>query len=86
MSNTDDPTCEETVRRLDDYLDRELNENEMALVRQHLKTCELCANGVDFEGTVLNAIRSKLQEAPLPDGLRGRVFDRLRDMENEKRI
>jgi predicted anti-sigma-YlaC factor YlaD len=35
-------TCEETFRRLDDYLDRELNHHEMALVRKHLKACDVC--------------------------------------------
>ena len=84
MSEMDRGTCEEIVRQLDDYLDRELNESEMAVVREHLNACEVCANGFEFEDTVLSAIRNKLQDAALPDGLKGRVFARLRTMEEDE--
>ena len=81
MSEMDRSTCEETVRRLNDFLDRELQESEMAIVREHLNACEVCANGFDFNGSVLHAIRAKLHDASLPEGLKGRVFARLRAME-----
>ena len=84
MSEMDRGTCEEILRQLDDYLDRELNESEMAVVREHLNACEVCANGFEFEDTVLSAIRNKLQDAALPDGLKGRVFARLRTMEEDE--
>ncbi len=84
MSETDRGTCEEVVRRLDDYLDRELDESEMAVVRKHLNACEVCADGFEFEDTVLSAIRNKLQDATLPQGLKGRVFARLRAMERDE--
>jgi anti-sigma factor (TIGR02949 family) len=77
-------TCEEIVRRLDDYLDRELDESEMAVVREHINACEVCANGLEFEDTIISAIRSKLQDAALPDGLKGRVFARLRTMQEDE--
>ena len=83
MSEMDRGTCEEIVRRLDDYLDRELDESEMAVVRKHLNACEVCANGFEFEDTVLSAIRNKLQDATLPDGLKGRIFARLHTMEQD---
>jgi anti-sigma factor (TIGR02949 family) len=73
-------TCEETFRRLDDYLDRELDQDEMALVRKHLKACEVCESEYVFEDTVFTAVREKLQRVPLPDGLKERVFDRLEEM------
>ncbi len=82
MSTKDCWNCEETVRRLDDYLDRELSEPEMALVREHLNECDVCANGVKFDDTVCDAIRAKLQQTSLPDGLKQRVFARLRQMED----
>jgi anti-sigma factor (TIGR02949 family) len=74
-------TCEETVRRLNDFLDRELQESEMAIVREHLNACEVCANGFEFNGSVLHAIKAKLHDASLPEGLKARVFARLRAME-----
>jgi Putative zinc-finger len=36
MAPIDRYTCEETIRRLDDYLDRELTPHEMQLVKEHL--------------------------------------------------
>ncbi len=81
MSDMDRSTCEETVRRLNDFLDRELQESEMAIVREHLNACEVCANGFEFNGSVLHAIKAKLHDASLPDGLKGRIFARLRAME-----
>ena len=83
MNDTNRVICEETVRRLDDYLDRELNESEMAAVREHLKACELCADGFAFEDTVLHQIKNKLQQAALPKDLKAKVFERLRAMEAE---
>jgi anti-sigma factor (TIGR02949 family) len=81
MSEMDRSTCEDTVRRLNDFLDRELQESDMAIVREHLNACEVCANGFEFNGSVLHAIKAKLHDASLPDGLKGRIFARLRAME-----
>ncbi len=83
MSEMDRSTCEETVRRLNDFLDRELQESEMAIVREHLNSCEVCANGFEFNGSVLHAIKAILDDASLPDGLKGRVFARLRAIEED---
>ena len=81
MSEMDRSTCEETVRRLSDFLDRELQESEMAIVREHLNACDVCANGFEFNGSILQAIKAKLDDASLPEGLKARVFARLRAME-----
>lgn len=81
MSEMDRSTCEETVRRLNDFLDRELRESEMAIVREHINACEVCTNGFEFTGSVLQAIKAKLHDASLPEGLKARVFARLRAME-----
>ena len=82
MSEMDRSTCEETVRQLNDFLDRELQESEMAIVRKHINACEVCTNGFEFNGSVLHAIKAKLHGASLPEGLKGRVFARLRAMED----
>ena len=59
-------TCEEMFRRLDDYVDRELGPAEMRRVREHLETCEACAQEYAFEATVLAEVRSKLQRITAP--------------------
>jgi hypothetical protein len=53
----------------------------MALVRKHLKACDVCESEYVFEDTIFNAVRKKLQQVPLPDGLRDRVFARLEEMQ-----
>jgi anti-sigma factor (TIGR02949 family) len=71
-------TCEETFRRLDDFVDRELTPEEMALVRDHLESCTACAGEYRFEAEVLDAVRSKLRRIALPPDLIQRISDRLR--------
>ena len=80
MKKIDRLTCKETFRRLDDYLDQELDPHEMALVRRHLKVCDVCESEYVFEDAVFTAVREKLQHVALPEGLKERVFQRLEKM------
>jgi anti-sigma factor (TIGR02949 family) len=66
-------TCEEMLRRLDDYLDRELTPDEICLIEEHLETCEACAREFGFEASVINAVRAKLRQIDVPETLLGRV-------------
>ncbi|HEX7941813.1 MAG TPA: anti-sigma factor [Gemmatimonadaceae bacterium] len=66
-------TCEETARRLDDYVDRELTPREMRMVREHLETCAACAGGFAFEERVLGELRSKLRRIVMPPDLERRI-------------
>lgn len=73
-------TCEETFRRLDDYVDRELSADEMTAVREHLTHCERCAREFRFEESVLSAIRAKMAQLriELPPDLESRVLSAIR--------
>jgi anti-sigma factor (TIGR02949 family) len=66
-------TCREAFARLEDYVDRELASEELQRVDEHLKVCEMCADEFHFEGSVLSAIREKLQRFHVPEGLQERV-------------
>lgn len=77
MSHLSRFTCEETFRRLDDYLDRELSPEEQQRVREHLDVCEACAREFRFEASVLRGVRGKLRQLELPGGLQARVLDAL---------
>ncbi len=83
MKETDRFTCKETLRRLDDYLDNELDERQMAIVRKHLKECEECDAESAFEESVFTCVKEKLQNLPLPDGLKDRVFERIDELRRE---
>jgi anti-sigma factor (TIGR02949 family) len=66
-------TCEEMLRRLDDYLDRELSPAEIQRVEHHLHDCEACAREFGFEASVIRAVRTKLREVEVPATLLDRV-------------
>ncbi len=72
-------TCEETFRRLDDYLDRELSEEEMRLVEEHLRICAVCASEYGFESSVLTQLREKLRRIDAPDDLLQRIARLIRE-------
>ena len=73
----DRDTCLETVRRLDDYLDRELSPAETTEVERHLQTCEGCLRRFQFEGAVLDDLRMKLRRVVTPQALAARLRQRL---------
>jgi anti-sigma factor (TIGR02949 family) len=70
-------SCEETFRRLDDFVDRELAPEEMAMVREHLEGCAVCASEYRFEAGVLAAVKSKLRRLAAPADLLQRISERI---------
>ncbi len=71
-------TCEETFRRLEDYVDRELSAEEMERVREHLKTCEGCAHEFHFHEQTLQSLRNRLQRIAMPPALLSRITQAIR--------
>ena len=70
-------TCEEALRRVNDYLDRTLTAQEMRLVSAHLETCALCAAGFHFERNLIDNLRAKLGRLDLPADLGRRIASQL---------
>jgi anti-sigma factor (TIGR02949 family) len=70
-------TCEQVFQRLDDYLDRELTEQEIHLVREHLAVCEWCTKMYDFHGEVLDSLKQRLSRLPAPPSLLSRIHTAL---------
>jgi anti-sigma factor (TIGR02949 family) len=73
MAQIDRYTCEETIRRLDDYLDRELTAHEVRLVNEHLEVCATCASEYTFEARTLERLRDKLHRIAAPADLLAKV-------------
>lgn len=74
--------CEQTVRRLWDYLDGQLGPVELAAVDAHLASCERCPPHFEFEQRFLTALREARAAVQSPDAqslqsLRQRVIARL---------
>jgi anti-sigma factor (TIGR02949 family) len=83
MAQIDRYTCEETFRRLDDYLDRELSAEEMRLVQEHLEVCAFCVLEFAFEANVLREVRTKLRAIPAPPGLMSKVMGAIAQARND---
>lgn len=66
MTTLDRYTCKEVLRRLNDYLDRELTSAEMRMVEVHLATCTACASEHRFEAAVIDEVRRKLRRIDVP--------------------
>lgn len=71
-------TCESAFRRLDDYLDRQLSQDEMRLVEEHLHICDACTREFTFEASVLAGVRKKLQSITAPPELLARIAAQLK--------
>jgi anti-sigma factor (TIGR02949 family) len=77
-------TCEELFRRLDDYLDREVTEEDAVRVREHLEVCAVCAAEYRFEESVLRNVRDKLRRIAAPPDLMSRISRSLPKTEGEQ--
>lgn len=74
--------CEQTVRRLWDYLDGQLGPVDVAAVDAHLAACDRCPPHFEFEQRFLTAVRDARAVLQRPDdnhtaALRTRVLARL---------
>ena len=73
MSTVDRYTCEEVLRRLDDYIDRQLSVREMELAREHIETCAACAREYGFSASTLSTIKTKLRRIDVAPDLIDRI-------------
>ena len=62
-------TCREALQRLDDYVDRELADPEMAQICAHLRICHACARRFRSEAGLMTALRSKVDHLDVPADL-----------------
>ncbi|HXH61210.1 MAG TPA: zf-HC2 domain-containing protein [Fimbriimonadaceae bacterium] len=83
MNKPDKYDCQEAFDRLDDYIDRELSEEEISLLEAHLCECVHCANAYKFEGKVTDCIKKKIAHLAIPQGLLERVNKALDDCDCE---
>lgn len=77
MDRLDRYTCEEALRRLEDFLDRELSPEEMARVQRHLDTCAACTSQFQFERDVLAGLKEKVRRLSLPPELQEKITRRI---------
>jgi len=69
--------CGEAARRLHMFLDRELEDVEIAEVQAHLDNCEECHSKFRFEASFRRLVRARSSEQTAPTGLREGLLERL---------
>lgn len=65
--------CRDCARALNPYLDRELSEDDVAQVKEHLLACSGCLDLYQFEESVRRLVRVRCQEQSAPESLRQRI-------------
>lgn len=74
-------SCEECIKRLNDYLDHELSEGERGVVLKHLEICKPCLGRFTFEQTLMVSLRQKITFIRAPETLREKLHSLLRHVE-----
>jgi len=69
--------CRDCVQVLNTYIDRELSDDDIVQVREHLIACGGCLHLYQFEESVRRLVRVRCQEQGAPETLRVRVTMRL---------
>jgi len=78
MSDADCTTCEGTMQRLHEYVDRELSPTELGAVKQHLEDCPPCQRHFDFEEQLKLLVHRKACPERAPGQLLNRILGNLR--------
>ncbi len=72
-------SCEEAVKRLNEYLDHEETADERVVVLKHLELCHSCLSRFTFEQTLVVSLRQKVTLLCIPPALREKLFLLLRE-------
>ena len=72
-------SCEEAVKRLNEYLDHQLTDIERVVVLKHLEICRPCLRRFTFEKTLIISLRQKVAHQCVPFTLREKLHGMLRD-------
>lgn len=54
--------CEQALKRIFEYIDHELDDNERAAMQHHLHTCKSCFSRAEFERRLKNKIGELREE------------------------
>lgn len=76
--------CEEAVRQLAAYLDRELDGSTIEEMERHLETCQSCYSRAEFERRLKERIREELMVDAVPNAFEDRMRLLVRSLPQEK--
>lgn len=72
MSESTSLSCDDALRLLAQYLDRELGDGDRAEVEQHLATCRSCFSRAEFERRLKDEL-ARLGSSEVPPALKDRI-------------
>ncbi len=70
--------CEETLAKLQTFLDRELSEDEIGVVHFHLEKCPPCEKLFHFEERLRRLVRVNCCKDAAPESLRDQILARVK--------
>jgi anti-sigma factor (TIGR02949 family) len=74
MDDTKRPlSCEEAARDLFAYLDKALSGEPLQALEAHVEACLDCCERLEFSRTLDTFVKSRLGDAPLPEGIEARI-------------
>ena len=66
-------TCRDCLEALNPYIDRELDDDDIAHVRSHLEECRGCLHLYQFQESVRRLVHVRCQEQIAPETLRAKI-------------
>ena len=78
MSEPDNIGCEQALKRLLEFIDRELSESEHESMERHLRTCRICFSRMEFESRLRQRL-SALSSDEVPQKARDRIRDLIKE-------
>jgi len=66
-------TCRDCLQALNPYIDRELDDDDIAHVRSHLDDCRGCLHLYQFQESVRRLVHVRCQEQSAPETLRAKI-------------
>jgi mycothiol system anti-sigma-R factor len=65
--------CNDTLRELEHFLDGELSDDQLGVIRSHLSGCTDCLQAFDFHAELKTVIATKCHNDEMPPGLMARI-------------
>jgi len=66
--------CEDIIKLLSDYIDREIEETMEKLIREHIERCERCLSLLKTMEKTISLSREILKERKVPKSVMKRVY------------
>lgn len=70
-------TCEEAVKKLQEYIDKELDRASSEQLDKHLELCRICCDHMEFEKSMKKLVHESCFEARAPEFLKQKIMNDL---------